>query len=334
VLIVVIALAPVAGFLAALQLMDRFRLVRRPAVLSAMAAGAAAALVSLWLNQWLLAVHHVPRAIVSQYVAPIAEETAKAAFLVALLAAGRIGFLVEAAVHGFAVGTGFALVENLAYLGSMPDASPAVWVVRGLGTAVLQGATTMIFAMVSKTLADRQGGCRVLTLAPGWAAAVAIHSTFNHRMLPPLAQTLVLLVVLPLLVLWVFERSERATREWVGAGMDLDVTLLGLVTSQDFAEMPFGRYIQQLRGRMPGPAVADMYCLLRLELELAIQAKAMLLAREAGLDVPADKDLEAVLAERRYLRRSIGKVGLLVLKPLSITSDRDRWHRHVLQHRD
>ena len=132
-------------------------------------------------------------------------------------------------------------------------------------------------------------------------------------------------------MLWVFARSERSTREWVGAGLDLDVELLALVASESFVLTHFGRYLQELRARMPGPVVADMFCLLRLELELSVQAKAMLLAREAGLDVPVDEDLAASLEERRYLHQSIGTLGLLALKPLQVTSDRDTWHRHLLQ---
>ena len=53
--------------------------------------------------------------------------------------------------------------------------------------------------------------------------------------------------------------------------------------------------------------------------------------REAGLAVPADEDLAASLAERRYLQQSIGTLGLLALKPLQVTSYRDTWHRHLLQ---
>jgi RsiW-degrading membrane proteinase PrsW (M82 family) len=330
---IVIALVPVIVFLSALLLMDSFRLVRPAAILSALAWGAIAAAASLWLNDWLLRAHHVPAGTVSRYIAPVTEETAKALLLVVLVSTSRVGFLVDAAVQGFAVGTGFALIENLTYLHSMPDAPVIVWVVRGLGTAMLQGAATTIFAMISKTLVDRRAGRPALAFVPGWAAAVVIHSTFNHRLLPPVAQTLVILIVLPLLVLWVFARSERATRDWIGAGMDLDVELLNLVGSEDFAFTHFGRYLQELRARVPGPVVADMFCLLRLELELSVQAKALLLAREAGLDVPVDDDLEASLAERRYLQRSIGKMGLLALKPLQVTSRRDQWHRHLLQQR-
>lgn len=326
-----IALLPVVAFLSALFVMDRFKLLRRSSVLIALAAGAFAAFVSLGVNEWMLRVLGVPPRTVSQFIAPISEETAKALFVVALVMTGRVGFLVDAAVQGFAVGTGFALIENLSYLRSMPDASPGVWVVRGLGTAVLQGATTMIFAMISKALADRRVARRMPAFVPGWAAAVAIHSAFNQRALPALAQTLMLLVVLPLLVIWVFDRSERATREWVGAGMDLDLALIDLVSSEQFALTNIGRYLQQLRARTPGPVVADMFCLLRLELELAVQAKALLMAREAGVDVPADDDLESTLAERRYLQHSIGKIGLLALKPLGVASHRDEWHRHLLQ---
>ena len=328
---VAIALAPVVAFLVMLWLMDSFRLVRPASVLGALAYGAVVAAAVLWLHEWLLQAGHVPGGILGRYIAPLTEETAKAALVVILVATARVGFLVDAAVLGFAVGTGFALFENLSYLSSLPDATMILWLVRGLGTAMLQGGTTAIVAMLSKTYADRRRDRLALAFLPGWAAAVAIHSTFNHRLLPAVAQTLVLLIALPLLVLWVFARSERLTRDWVGAGLDLDVELLALVTSETFVVTQFGRYLQELRARMPGPVVADMFCLLRLELELSVQAKAMLLAREAGLDVPVDEDLAASLAERRYLHQSIGTVGLLALKPLQVTNYRDTWHRHLLQ---
>ncbi len=329
---VAIALLPIVAFLALLWLMDSFRLVRPPSIVMAVVYGAVAAAAVLWLHDWLLRAHQVPAGILSRYIAPITEETVKALFVGALIASSRVGFLLDAAVLGFAVGTGFAVFENLSYLQSMPDAPMILWLVRGLGTAMLQGATTAIFAILSKARADQRRDRLALAFLPGWAAAIVIHSTFNQRWLPAVAQTLLLLVALPLLVLWVFARSERSTREWIGAGLDLDVELLALVTSEGFVMTPFGRHLQQLRARMPGPVVADMLCLLRLELELSVQAKAMLLAREAGVDVPVDSDLEASLEERRYLERSIGTVGLLALKPLQVTSYRDTWHRHLLKH--
>ena len=139
---VAIALTPVVAFLAMLWLMDSFRLVRPAAVLAALAYGVVAAAAILWLHDWLIQVRHVPAGTLSRYIAPLTEETAKALLVVMLVATARVGFLVDAAVLGFAVGTGFALFENLSYLQTLRDATLTLWLVRGLGTAMLQGATT------------------------------------------------------------------------------------------------------------------------------------------------------------------------------------------------
>jgi RsiW-degrading membrane proteinase PrsW (M82 family) len=327
---IVVALVPVLLLLLLLQLMDSFKLVRFKSVALAIGAGAVAAIVCLALHGAILARADIGATLFMRYVAPVTEELCKAAFIMLLLWRNRVGFLVDAAVQGFAVGAGFALVENVDYLRHLGGAGLNLWIVRGLGTAVLHGATTAVFAMLSKTLMDRRVDRRALALVPGFAAAAGVHSAFNHVPLPPLAMTALLLLVLPLVVVFVFQRSEQVTREWVGAGLDLDLELLDLVRSEHFAFTRFGQYLQELRARFSGPVVADMFCLLRLQLELSVQAKAMLLARESGLELPITGDLRDSLHEIEYLETSIGRTGLLAIKPLQVTSGRDQWHRHLL----
>jgi RsiW-degrading membrane proteinase PrsW (M82 family) len=328
---IVIALVPVLLLLAALQLMDSFRLVRLSAILAAIAAGAAAAFACLWLHTVILSFVDIPTTPFARYVAPVTEEAVKSLFIIFLLKRRRIAFLVDAAVFGFAVGTGFALIENIDYLRHLDNARLSLWLVRGLGTAVLHGATTAIFAIVARTMADRWSTRKLFGLVPGLILAMAIHSAFNHLPLPPLAMTLLLLAVLPLAILVVFQRSERATRDWIGAGLDIDMELLELMRSDAFVVTRFGTYLQQLRARFSGVVVADMYCLLRLEIELSIQAKAMLMARERGVEIPVDDDLRTTLREIDYLHQSIGRMGEMALAPLHVTSDRDRWHRYLME---
>ena len=331
VLNVVSALLPVIVFLAILVLMDSFKLVAFRAVVVAVVAGAGVALAALALHAWLMPIAGLSRGAFARYVAPVTEETLKAGYVVLVLRRRHLGFLVDAALVGFAVGSGFALAENIDYLRSATDQRLALWLVRGFGPAILHGTGTAIFAMLAKSLSDRYPRRAIVALLPGWVAAAGLHSLFNHFALPPILATCVLLVALPLVVTFVFDRSERATREWVGEGLDLDVELLNLVTSADFGRTRLGAYLHQLRARFPGPVVADMFCLLRVELELAIRAKGMLMAREAGLTIPVDADVKARLQELSYLRRSIGATGLLALKPLRVTSDRDDWHRYLLE---
>ena len=328
---IAVALAPVLLLLVLLQFMDSFKLVPLRSVIVAIAAGAVAALACLSLHDALLARVHIDPRPFARYVAPITEELCKAAFIALLLWRNRVGFLVDAAVQGFAIGAGFALVENIDYLRHLAGAGLDLWIARGLGTAVLHGATTAVFAMIAKTLIDRRAGRQALALLQGLAAAVAIHSGFNHLLLPPLVMTAVLLLVLPLVVTVVFQQSELTTREWIGAGLDLDLQLLDLVRSGEFTSTRFGQYLHELRARFGGPVVADMFCLLRLQIELSVQAKAVLLVRESGLELSAvTSDLYDSFEEIEYLQSSIGRTGLLALKPLQITSGRDLWHRHLL----
>jgi len=328
---VLIALLPVCAFLLVLLLSDSFKLVSRAMLVRALIAGAVAALIALLIHRQLFAATDLPPQYVTRYIAPVLEEILKAAFVVYAVRRARIGFLVDAAIIGFAIGTGFALVENIEYLRLLGAPQPWLWVARGFGAAILHATTTTIVAIVAKSLADRYPGRALLGVLPGLAAAIVLHSLYNHLLVNPLLAATLLMIVMPSIVMIVFGRSERATREWVGDGLDLDVELLNLVTSAHFGNTRLGRYLNELKARFPGPVVADMFCLLQLDLELSIRAKGMLMAREQGLDVPVDDALRSSLDEREYLHKSIGPTGLLALHPLQVTNERDDWLRYLLR---
>ncbi len=328
---VALALLPVLLFLGLLVLLDSFKLVSVRSVVVALLAGAAAALAGAEVNRWLLDTAGIRPVVLSRYAAPVVEEVLKAVWVVVLLRRGRVGFIVDAAILGFAVGAGFALVENVEYLSALNEPRVLLWLARGFGTAILHGATAAVFAMLAKALADRHPGRPVLTLFPGLFAAGAAHSLYNHFLVSPLLAASLLLVGLPLLVVLVFERSERATREWLGVGLDTDLEVVESILSGQALEARIGEYLRSLRAHFSGEVVADMLCLVRLQTELAIRAKGLLLAREAGLEAPVGDDVRARLAELRYLEASIGRTGLLALKPLLRQGARDLWQVYLLE---
>ena len=77
--------------------------------------------------------------------------------------------------------------------------------------------------------------------------------------------------------------------------------------------------------------VADLLCYLRLYTELALRAKGMLMMRENGFDSPLDERTEAKFAEMRYLEKSIGRTGLLAVRPLLHMSHKDLWQLYMLE---
>ena len=329
-LAVVVSILPVFLFLGVLVLIDSYKLVALRAIVLSVAAGMVAGLVSYGANVWLRPALDLDWARYSRYVAPVVEESLKAGFVVYLLQRNKVGFVVDAAIHGFGIGTGFAFLENLYYLQVNPDTTFWTWIVRGFGTAIMHGGATAIVAMVSKTLLNRRDVFRLHLLVPGLGVAVVLHSLYNHFLVNPILATALIVLVVPWLSVAVFQQSERETRGWLGEGFDTDQEMLRAVHSGQVAATPVGKYITTLRSRFSAETIVDMMCLLRLRAELAIRAKGVLMMREAGFEAAPDPTVKDKLQELRYLDKSIGKTGLLALHPFLHTSTRDLWQLTVI----
>jgi RsiW-degrading membrane proteinase PrsW (M82 family) len=325
-----VSLLPVLCFLGALLLLDSYKLVSLRAVVAMVAAGAAVAVVGYFANGLLLHATGLELSFYSRYLAPFVEEALKGLVIVVLIRAHRIGFLVDAAIFGFGVGAGFAIVENLNYLAQSPGAAMGLWIVRGFGTALMHGGVTALFAVMGLAIVERSGrsGWRAFVL--GFALAVTMHSGFNHLLANPKAATLVTLVVLPPVFYIVFRRSEKAVGEWLGQGFDADTEMLELLNSGRLSDSPLGRYLHALRDKFQGPVVADLLCYLRLYTELALRAKGLLMMRESGFETPVDEETRAKFDEMRYLEGSIGRTGLLAIQPMLRMSHKDLWQLYML----
>jgi RsiW-degrading membrane proteinase PrsW (M82 family) len=322
---IAISLAPVFIFLVALIFLDSYKLVSLRSVLLAVLAGVLAALACLFINGWLSITIGATKSTYSYYFAPLIEETAKALFIIYLIRLKKVGFMVDAAIFGFAVGAGFSLIENIYYLFDLQSAHLAVWVIRGFGTAAIHATTMALFGIVSKRISDEYSLSKLYIFIPGFILAVLIHSLFNHFVFSPVWTTLMLLVILPLLVVIVFERSERATSRWLGVGFDADQELLRILTTGLITESRIGKYLESLQARFPGEVLADMFCLLRINTELALRAKGILMIRQAGIKMPDDPEIQEKIREMKYLEKSIGKTGKLAILPFLHKSSRDLW---------
>ena len=327
-----VALLPVLVFLAALLWLDSYKLLAPSAVVLVIGAGAVLAAASYPLNVVLLGRLDISLPAFSRYVAPLTEELLKGLVVVVLVRMHRIGFLVDAAIFGFAVGTGFALAENLYYLQLASEAGMGTWIVRGFGTALMHGGTTALFAVMGLARMERSTKPTLLDFLPGLVIAVLLHSGFNHLSHAPLIATLATMLTLPPLQWLVFERSEQALQRWIGHGFDADAQLLELIGSGSFATSPPGRYLASLKRSLPGALLADALCYLRLYTELALRAKGVLMMREAGFEPPvADDETRAKFAELRYLEKSVGATGLRALRPVLNMRRRELWQLYMLE---
>ena len=328
-----LSLAPVFLFLIALFALDSFKLVRPASLVRAIVTGAGAAVVCLLAARALIGSSLCEPATYSRFLAPLIEEATKAVLVVVLVRRKRVGFMVDAAIVGFATGAGFATVENLYYLLSVDDANLLLWAVRGFGTAVLHGGSTAILGIVSKVLADVHGNEGAMIFLPGFGAAVVSHAFFNHFVVwfPPIASAVALLASFPILILFVFARSERILRDWLEVGFGSDVELLEMLRSGEIKDTRIGQYLRTLADRFPGEVLADMLCYLQMWVELSIKAKGRLLLREAGLPQPPDPVVGDRLSELAFLEKSIGVTGRLALAPFLHGGSRGEWEVEMLR---
>ncbi len=327
---VAVSVLPVFFFLGALVLLDSYKLIPLRSILVAVAAGAAAGGVGFAINVSLQPALTLDMASYTILVAPVLEELLKSMYIVWLLQRSKVGFVVDAATYGFAVGTGFAFIENLYSLQLHPNPTIWTWIIRGFGTALMHSGTTAIFAMITRRLQDRAPVFRPVLVLPGLAVAVVLHSLYNQFLVAPLLATALIVLVFPYVVMFLFKQSERETRSWLGTGFDTDQELLRVMRAGEVSDTPVGLYLKGLRSSFPPEVIVDMMCMLRLRAELGIKAKGILLMREAGFEADPDPSLPAKLEEVRYLERSIGRSGMRALKPFVHTSTQDLWQLTLL----
>jgi RsiW-degrading membrane proteinase PrsW (M82 family) len=309
---VAVSLLPVLLFLFALVYLDTYKFMRLRYVLLAVFVGCLAALASLFANEGLSSLLGIDGTTFRRYIAPVVEEAIKGSYVVFLIARRRVGFMVDAAITGFAIGAGFAIVENAWYVGTLDTDNILVWIVRGFGTAVMHGGMTALFAIVSKSFFDRSGGTNPGAYLLAFLFASALHSIYNHFPVGPLLTTLIIYLTLPIILLFVFYRSERSTRGWLGQQMDVDAELLEMIHSGNISATPIGRYFQTIRDRFPPEMVFDMVCYLRLHAQ-------------------APPGTAEHFDELHHLEKSIGRTGRLALMPFLHTTPRETFQLHMLE---
>ena len=325
-----LALLPVLLFLVGLVQLDGYKLVRLRMMLALVAAGALAAGASYLLNNAAYAHFAGGFAAYSRYVSPWIEEALKAALLVFLIRTRRVGLPVDAAIAGFAIGTGFALVENIYYLirsrtraarGGDPRFRYGDHAWRNCGGAGDD---------LEHALRAAASGVCICCCPAFWQRW--LHTGFNYLLVRPALATLATLLVLPFVIYLVFDHSERILRNWIEVDLESDVKLLESISAGTFLGSNSGRYLQALRDRFRGEELADMLCYLRVHGELAVRAKGVLLMREAGLpEPPIEAETRDRLAEFAHLERAIGKAGVIALRPLMMATGKEVWQLTLLR---
>jgi len=327
---IIVSLIPVFLFLLLLIYLDSFKLIKIPVVVICVVWGVVSAIIAYFLNTEIIESTSLNLQDYSKYFAPIVEEILKMLIVIIIVRMNKIGFMIDGAIYGFAIGAGFAFLENIFYINTNEVNNLMVWVVRGFGTAIMHGGATAIVVIFAMSLIN-QNKYKFYLFIPGLVFAIILHALFNQFLLTPIISTLIVLIAVPLSIILIFQKNEKSLQNWLEVEFDSEVKLLSMIKKGKFAKTKTGEFLLSIKNRFEKEVVFDMYCYISLYLELSIRAKSNLMLKENGLPIKKDEGLKNKMKELKALQQNIGKTGLLAISPVLRMSKKDLWKLSLLE---
>jgi protease PrsW len=334
-----VALVPVLAMLTVFIWLDVFKLMTVWETLGLLLLGALTAAVAYPVSGVFLDTLPLGFSTYSRFAAPWVEELIKGLAVVALFRFNRIGFKLDAVISGFAIGAGFSVVENILYLIRFPELAANVWMVRGLGTAVMHGTTAAVLAATAHEFAEREtrGAAsdfdfNLLWFLPGFLIAVAIHTAFNQFPEDPLLAMIGTLAIAPFVMMAIFRFGAVEAQHWLSEEREGTRTQLEAWQSGKIPDDDSGRRIAALMARSGDASAAQIreYC--QLMTWLLLKAEDTLHDQVEQADT-LEVEARAAFERTAALKREIGRSTFAALKPLLPFSRNDYWEISELKER-
>jgi RsiW-degrading membrane proteinase PrsW (M82 family) len=325
-----VAILPVLVLLIVFLQLDTYKLVLFREILEGIVSGAVLAGVAYVANGVAISALNMPYETYSHSVGPVVEESLKAIFILVMVARNRIGFMIDAAIVGFTVGTGFAVAENLYALAVFQDTNAGVFLVRGFGTAIMHGGSVAFFGVMVQSMTERHSPYNPLVYIPGLVLAIALHVAYNFLQAEPFAAAAAMLVAVPSILFLIFGKSEHKVHDWLIGDYQSHEHLLADIESGAFSHSRAGRFIQTIAARFRPDMPGDIFKYLKLHTELVLQAEKISLSREKGEPLPISHDIHEKFHQLHELEKRIGRTAMLAIWPHLHFSRRELWELHEL----
>jgi RsiW-degrading membrane proteinase PrsW (M82 family) len=160
--------------------LDLYRTGSFRLILLCFAWGAAVFALATQINNATLDHQLVTYETFQRFTAPIVEEILKALILVYLVRRPNFTYFVDGAIYGFAVGIGFAIVENYSYILGYEGTALSVAVGRVLSTNLMHATASALVGIALGFARFQRLSRGVLLLFSGLLLAMAVHMAFNN----------------------------------------------------------------------------------------------------------------------------------------------------------
>jgi RsiW-degrading membrane proteinase PrsW (M82 family) len=309
-------------------LLDLYSVYQRPLVLLALIWGGGVFLLAYWLQTALQENQNLSSEQIALGLAPLSEEALKGFLLVWLAQNGRLSYSTEGTTYGFAIGTGFAILENGLYITTHPEAALSVALSRVLSVSVMHASTTALLGTIVGTYALQPTRLQRRWALLAWALASLIHGGFNFLALRLSGQAVLLagmgVGLLSLAaVVWQIRASVRLDSRSIRR------ELLDSLSSGELAATLQPRHLaDHLEAEAPALGQERMqrvYQYARLQAQRGLLRQSLLTAQHGTARPLLERDLARVEQQLDVLRRGMGLYTWLWLRSVLPSSEAELW---------
>lgn len=266
--------------------------------------------------------------------APIIEEILKAVMLWYLVRRPDFRYFVDGAIYGFCVGIGFAMVENLFYIGNSGSAALTLAASRVLSTSLMHAmASALVGISLGMLRRAPRGRIAVLPLL-GIVVAILVHVIYNNIVNVVESQVLLLLIAVSLGIggaaligLFINQGLKLEKQSFSESlGLSADVSSGERMAIQRLGGSGFEGVIEQLRQRIGDENIA------LIRRMMVVQANIGILRNNLNADNVSPRlrqAWEAEIAEKQTefqsIRKELGRAVMGYMQTLFPSEDESMW---------
>jgi RsiW-degrading membrane proteinase PrsW (M82 family) len=286
-------------------------------------------------NTLLMIEAHINRQNIIRYVAPITEEFIKAALLVYLVRRRSFHYFVDGAIYGFAIGIGFAVVENFGYITNTASSALSIAAGRTLSTNLVHAtASSIIGVTLGLGRFQKDVTRRALFFVSGMLIAIAAHSGFNN-MVSRIGGERWLVYTYAItfgfsgaaFILYMIQRGLKEERGWIDEMLGIaDQVTQGesrMVLRLAEASVLLTPIVERF-GKQKATLIGR---LLVVQAQLGILRKTSQLLSDDKTQGDMQKQISALQEEMASLRNRIGVYPMLYLRSIFPSEDASVWTR-------
>ncbi len=175
---IIATIIPMAYAILVIKL-DFFKTISRRFLIISALAGLLAYASAYFINPLFLKLN-ISTTHIIRFVAPVVEEILKALILIYLVQRRDFAYFVEAAIYGFTIGIGFAIIENYQYLIQHSDIGLALAINRVISTNLVHATASSVAGIFIGFGRFSRKSFRIPTGLLGLTLATILHSFFNN----------------------------------------------------------------------------------------------------------------------------------------------------------